>query len=469
MTEKFTSDIVIGMEVHVELNTQSKLFCGCATKGDETPNSRCCQVCLGHPGSKPVLNKKAVEFAVKLGLALKCDFANELIFSRKSYFYPDMAKNYQISQYEIPLGVNGNMKLDSGKSVRIKRIHIEEDPAALIHPSGMQQSQFVYVDYNRSGNPLVEVVSEPDLTSPSEARDFMNQLITVLEYLEIFDIDECIIKADANISIKETGYQRVEIKNITGFKEIERALKYEVERQKQNIKDVVIETRAWDADKGITFSLRKKEAEEEYGYIIDPDLAVFDLSKNFISEIKKKMPELAEDKLKKFTQEHGIKEDTAKVLSKDKGLAAMFEAVSKVVNPELAANWVRRELPKVLNYQKKTLEQSEITAEHMISILKAISNGKITPRIGQKILEKLSDAVFDVEEHIKKEGLEAVSDIHEIEKIIKETLGEFKDAVEKFKNGEEKALHFIVGQVMKKTKGKAKPDLVHEIIKRLVK
>lgn len=468
MKKEFTSDIVIGLEIHTELATKSKLFCGCSTHGSDEPNTRTCEVCLGMPGSKPVLNKKAVEYALKLCLALNCKISPNLIFSRKSYFYPDMSKNYQITQYEIPLGTNGSLKLDSGKNIGITRVHMEEDPAALVHPAGMQGSAYVLVDYNRSGDPLAEIVTEPDLTSPGEARDFMKQLITILEYLEIFDVDRCIIKADANVSIKETKYQRVEIKNITGFREIERALKYEVERQKNNLKEVVNETRAWDADKGLTFSLRKKECEEEYGYIIDPDLVKIEITKDYIDSVKKGMPELAEEKLKKFTEEHGIQEETAKILVKDKALASMFEKVSKAVNPELAANWVRRELPKVLNYQKKTLEESGITSEHMIDLLKAVESNKITPRIGQKIIEKLSENVFDIHEYIKKEGLESVEDVSEIKKICEETIKEHSQAVEQYKSGQEKALHFIVGQVMRKTKGKAKPDLVNKLVKELI-
>src|SRR3990167_8544539 len=230
--KQFTSDIVIGLEVHAEIDTKTKLFCSCPTHGSEEPNTRTCVTCLGMPGSKPVLNKKAVEFALKLCLALGCEISPELIFSRKSYFYPDMAKNYQISQYEIPLGKKGKLKLKEGKEVGITRVHMEEDPAALVHPAGMKDSAYVLVDYNRSGNPLAEIVTEPDMESADEARDFMKQLITVLDYLEIFDVNSGIIKADANISIKKSGYTRVEIKNITGFKEIERALMYEVSRQK---------------------------------------------------------------------------------------------------------------------------------------------------------------------------------------------------------------------------------------------
>jgi len=424
------------------------------------------------PGSKPVVNKKAIEYAIKLALATNSKIAKELIFSRKSYFYPDLAKNWQISQYEIPLATEGKIKLESGKSISLTRIHMEEDPAALIHPAGMEKSAYVLVDYNRSGDPLVEVVTEPDLTSPEEARDFMKQLITILEYLEIFDVDNCIIKADANISIKDSGYTRAEIKNITGFKDIERALKYEVLRQKKDIsegKKLKQETRAWDAEKGITFSLRTKEVEAEYGYIIDPDLVRIELTKDWIKEIQSQMPELAEDKLNKFLRTHKIEETTAKVLAKDKELAEMFEAVSTAVNPELAAKWIRRELPRVLNYNKKKLHDTEIKDIHMIDLLKLIEQKKITETTAQRLIEKLIEKPFDVNGYVKKQNLEAVSDTNIIEKFCKEAIKENPKAVEDFKSGTEKALQFIIGQVMRKSKGKATPKEVNEILNGLIK
>lgn len=468
---KFNSDIVIGIECHVELKTDSKLFCSCARTGSEEPNSRTCPTCLGHPGSKPVLNKKAVEFAIKLALATNSKISPELIFSRKSYFYPDMAKNYQISQYEIPLATEGSIKLEKGKEISLTRIHMEEDPAALVHPSGMRESKFVLVDYNRSGDPLVEVVTNPDMTSPEEARDFMNQLITVLEYLEIFDVNSCIIKADANISIKESGYIRAEIKNITGFKDIERALKYEVARQKEEVKEgktLKQETRAWDSEKGITFSLRAKETEADYGYIVDPDLVKIELTKEWISQIKKHMPELAHEKLAKFTRQHGLTEEMAKIISKDKELAEMFEAVSVAVNPELAAKWIRRELPRVLNYNKKKLNETGVKDTHMIDLLKLIEEKKITETTAQRIIEKLVESPFDVREYVKKEGLEAVSDSGELEKLCKEAIKEAPQAVEEYRSGKEKALNFIVGIVMKKTRGKATPNEVIGILKSIL-
>ena len=464
--------VIIGLECHVELDTNTKLFCGCPTKGSEEPNTRVCETCLGHPGSKPVLNKKAVEYALKLCLALNCKISKELIFSRKSYFYPDMAKNYQISQYEIPLGSNGSLKLRSGKEIGIIRVHMEEDPASLVHPAGMQESAYVLVDYNRSGNPLLEIVTEPELESAAEARDFMKQLITILDYLGIFDINSGIIKADANVSIKESGFVKQEVKNITGFKEIERALNYEIARQKEAVmegKKIQQETRAWDSEKGITFTLRKKETEEDYGYILDPDLVKTEISKEMVGRIKKEMPELAHDKVKKFVSKHKIKKEDAEIIAAEKALAEMFEKVAEEVDPVLAAKWLRRELVRVLNYNKKELHEVEMDEKHMVQLLKLVEGKKITDNVASTILEKLIEKPFDVKEYVRKEGLEAVSDVWELEKYCKEAVSENAKAVEDYKKGEDKALNFIVGAVMRKSKGKASPKEVNEIIKNLIK
>jgi aspartyl-tRNA(Asn)/glutamyl-tRNA(Gln) amidotransferase subunit B len=467
----FTTDIVIGLEIHVELNTNTKLFCGCPTKGNEKPNSRTCVVCLGHPGSKPVLNKKAVEFALKLCLALECEISPQLIFSRKSYFYPDMAKNYQITQYEIPLGKSGKLKVNDEKAVRITRAHMEEDPASLVHPQGLKEGSYVLVDYNRSGNPLIEIVTEPELTSPDEARDFMKQLITILGYLEIFDENNGIIKADANISIKEGDYKRVEIKNITGFKEIERALNYEVSRQREEVKQgksIEQETRSWDSEKGVTFSLRKKETDDDYGYIIDPDLTITEITDEWVLKVKASMPELAQDKVKKFISKYKLNKVDAQVIAADKSLAEMLEKVADKVDPVLSSKWIRRELVRVLNYNKKSLKDAGINENHLIDLLKLVKNKKITDNVASKILEKLIDNPFDVNEYVKKEGLEAVSDVSKLEKYCKEAIKENPKAVLDYKKGEEKSLNFIVGQVMRMTKGKAAPKEVNEIIEKLI-
>jgi aspartyl-tRNA(Asn)/glutamyl-tRNA(Gln) amidotransferase subunit B len=469
---KFTTDVVIGLEIHVELNTQSKLFCSCPTKGSEEPNNRTCPICLGHPGSKPVLNKKALEYALKLGLALNCNIDKELVFSRKSYFYPDMSKNYQITQYEQPLCTHGYLKLKSGKKIRIRRIHVEEDPAALVHPSSIHSSEYVLVDYNRSGNPLCEVVTEPDLASPEEAREFMNKLITILEYLDIFDVNHGIIKADGNVSIKESGYVRSEVKNITGFKEIERALVYETQRQQRafhNNEQFITDTRSWDSALGITNRLRTKETEEDYGYIIDTDLVITDVTEEMVQKIRVDMPELADDKMEKFLKEHNIAQDMAEIISKDKDLAAIYEEVVKHVNADLASKWVRRELQRVLNYNKKKMSEVALTPKHFIDLLKLIESGKITEKVGQKILNDLVLNPFDVNEYVKKEGLEQVKDSSEIEGICKEALAENAKALEQVKSGDEKALNFLIGQVMRKSKGKANPQVAKETLMKLIK
>ncbi len=462
---KFESDVVIGMEVHVQLNTKTKLFCSCPTQGSEEPNSRCCPVCLGMPGSKPVLNKQALNYAIKLALSLGCEISPELIFSRKSYFYPDLAKNYQISQYEIPLGIKGKISIE-GKDIGITRVHMEEDPAALVHPEGMAKSNYVLIDYNRSGNPLCEVVTEPDLTSPGQAREFMKNLISVLNYLKIFDIDTCIIKADANISIKEKDYTRVEIKNITGFKEIERALNYEIERQKRE--DVVLETRAWDAEAGITISMRKKETEEEYGYIIDPDLTVTTITDEMVEKIKVDMPELAREKALRFVESHKIRKEDAFVIAQQRELANLFEIAVKKVPAKLAVAWVRHELNRVLNYNKKSLEQVKLDEKEFIKLLELIDKKEVTENVAKKILEKLIEKTFDVEKYIDENKLRAVSNSDELEEICKKAIENSEKAVQDYKSGNEKALQFIVGQVMRETRGAASPQVVIEIIKKII-
>jgi len=470
--QKFDSDIVIGLEIHVEGALNTKLFCSCPTTGSEEPNTRTCVTCLGMPGSKPVINKMAIEFALRLCLALECEISPELIFSRKSYFYPDMAKNYQISQFEIPIGLKGKLRIENGKEVGITRVHMEEDPAALVHPGTMQSSPYVFVDYNRSGNLLLEVVSEPDLTSPEEARDFMKKLITVLNYIGIFDINRCIIKADANVSVKESGYIRAEVKNVTGFKEIERALNYEVERQKQDIangKKLIQETRAWDSNKGVTFSLRSKETEADYGYIIDPDLVRVELSNEMVNDVKENMPELAESKVNKFVTKHKISREDAKILSQEKLLAELFEKVAEEVDPKLAARWLRRELLRVLNYSKKSLEDVKIDEKIMIELLLMVEKKEITETVAQKIIEKLIEEPFSPREYVEKEGLKTMQDSGEIEKICKEVVKENKQAVDEFKAGNQKSFNFLVGQVMRKTQGKASPKEVNEMLKKLVK
>ncbi|MBT5021353.1 Asp-tRNA(Asn)/Glu-tRNA(Gln) amidotransferase subunit GatB [Candidatus Woesearchaeota archaeon] len=468
----FTSDIVIGLEIHLQLNTKTKLFCSCSTKPikDESPNSRTCPTCLGHPGSKPILNKAAIDFALKLALALNCKITPQLIFSRKSYFYPDLAKNYQITQYEIPLGENGYIILPNKKKVRINRVHMEEDPAALVHKGSMQTSPYVLADYNRSGNPLCEIVTEPDLESPEEAREFLNSLIAIVNYLNIFDSNHCIIKADANISIKESGYVRSEVKNISGFKEIERALFYEVERQKLAIKKnevFVQDTRAWDTNTRSTSRLRTKETEADYGYILDPDLVVTDITQDQISKIKSDLPQLPTQKAEKFIKQ-GLKEEDAHILAQEKSLAHLFEKVSISIDPILAAKWLRHELSKFLNLKNKTFSEIDIDETHIIELLNLVAENKITDLTARDLLEKLIDKPFSPQAYVIANNLQAVSDEGELTKLCKDAIKQNPQAVEDFKAGNSKSFNFLVGKIMATTKGKASPAEVSKIIKELI-
>ena len=457
-------ETIIGLEIHVSLNTNTKLFCSCAVNGTETPNSRTCDICVGLPGSKPILNKKVLDYALKLCLALNCKIASELIFSRKIYFYPDMGKNYQITQYELPLGNKGELKI-SNKTVGITRIHIEEDPAALVH-----QGNIVLIDYNRSGTPLCEIVTEPDMRSPEEAREFMKLLLTILNYLEIFDSNTGIIKADANISIK--GHERVEIKNINGFKEIERALTYEIERQKKLVEEGTPiknrETRGWDSDAGITIFQRSKESEEDYGYIIDTDLVPIDVTKELIEKIKKELPELPQEKSQRYVKKYKLKKDDSEVIANDYGLANLFDtAITKKIEPLFAAEWIRREVSRVLNYNKKELSETFIT-KNLIDLFILIKENKITRQIAQKIMEQLVEKDLEVNKYVKENKLESVSNTKELEEICKKVIKENEKVVNDYRNGNEKSLMFLVGQVMRVSKGKADPKIVNEIMKKLI-
>jgi len=455
---KFTTPIVIGLECHVELDTLSKLFCSCKNQREAPPNSLTCPTCLGHPGANPVVNAKVIEYALKLCLALHCTIAPQVIFSRKSYFYPDMAKNYQITQHEEPLGTKGVLNLESGKQVTLERIHIEEDPAALIHKEG-----YCLVDYNRSGSPLLEVVTAPEMSSPEEARDFLKSLITILKYLDIFDPDHNIIKADANISIKESNYTRVEIKNISGFKEIQKALEYEIQRQQQNPSDIIQETRGWDPNKQITISQRKKEEEADYGYIIDPDLVPLDVSEDLVNTLKKDLPELAGFKEEKF-KELGITDENARIISKDKALAELLEKVSQEVDPNLAAKWIRREVLRILNLHKKPA--SSIQVHGLIHLFKAIQAKHITDRRAQELLETFILKPFDIKTALMSETM--VQDTELLTSICKQVILKNQKAVEDYKKGEEKSFNFLVGQVMKETKGRADPATIKETLKKLL-
>ncbi|MBI3033035.1 Asp-tRNA(Asn)/Glu-tRNA(Gln) amidotransferase subunit GatB [Candidatus Woesearchaeota archaeon] len=477
---KFNSDVVIGLEIHFQPNLKSKLFCSCATKAEtkknenskDEPNTRTCVICLGMPGSKPMLNKKALDYGLKLGLALNCSIALELIFSRKSYFYPDLAKNYQISQFELPLGKNGEIVLSSGKKIGIERIHLEEDPASLVHPNTIHDSAYTLIDYNRSGICLIELVTKPEMRSPEEAREFLKKLRTILQYLEIFDEQTGVIKADANISIKESGYVRSEVKNITGFKEIERALLYEVERQKQamqNNEKLVMDTRGWNALTGKTTRLRTKETEADYGYIIDPDLVPIDITQEMIEKTKRGLPELPDEKIKRFITKHKLSPIDAQVLAMERVLAELFEKVAEEIDPILAAQWLRHELVKVANYHKLALDQLRIEELEIVELLSMVEKKEISDRTAQQILSLLTEKGFSPRQYVKEHKLTIVSDTKELEELCKKAIAESQPAIDDYKAGKEIALNNVVGKVMKYTKGTADAAKVKDMLKKMLR
>ena len=449
--------VKIGIECHIQLETKTKLFCSCPASGKDIPNSRTCEICAGFPGSKPTLNKEAINQALKVALALNCKISNEMFFSRKSYFYPDLAKNFQISQYEVPLATLGNLE-----NINIRRIHLEEDPGRLIH-----KNTYTLIDYNRSGIPLIEVVTEPDFKSPEEVRLFLNKLTLILEYLGVYSRkNENTARTDANLSV-ENG-QRVEIKNITGIKEVEKALNHELKLQEKEPAKIQ-QTKAWDAEKQITFLLRTKESEEDYGYIFEPDLTKIEITQEQIKNIKKTLPELADQKISRFIKQYKIPKADAQVIASELILAELFEKIIEKISPSLAAKWIRRELLRVLHYNKKTLEQVKIDEKHMIELLELVESKQITDATAKKLLEQLIEKPFSPKEYAKKQDLKVISIEKDLENYCKQAIKENPQAVKDYKEGKQEALHFITGSVMRKTKGKADPKTVKEILTRLIK
>ncbi|MAF51188.1 MAG: Asp-tRNA(Asn)/Glu-tRNA(Gln) amidotransferase GatCAB subunit B [Nanoarchaeota archaeon] len=444
----------IGLEIHVQLNTKSKIFCGCSTSTSTEPNTKTCEICSGAPGSKPVLNKEALHQGIKVALALNSKIAKTTFFSRKSYFYPDMTKDFQITQYEIPFASKGKLE-----NINLRRIHLEEDPGALIH-----KGSTCLIDYNRAGIPLIEIVTEPDFKSPNEVRLFLRKLITILEYLEVYDRkSEATLKADANIS---TTGEKVEIKNITGLKEIESALDYEARLQEKTPASKQ-ETKRWDPDNQKTQTMRTKESEDDYGYIFEPDLTKIELSKELVSLLKKEIPELSLDKMSRLESEYKLKKEDAEVLSSEKKLAEIFEKVAEKIDPELAAKWLIRDLRKILNYSKLTFKDITLEVKHVIELLDLFQNNKINDKTTKDLLIKLTQESFSPKEYVKKHHLEL--DSSNLEKFCEEVIKENKKAVEDYKSGNEKSINFLTGMVMRKAKGTANPKEVEKILKELIK
>ena len=469
-------EAVIGLEVHAQLLTNTKIFCECSTKFGNEPNSNVCPICLGHPGVLPVLNKKVVEFAVLMGVATKSKINTNSIFARKNYFYPDLPKGYQISQYEKPICEFGTIEIEkkdgTKKNIGITRIHMEEDAGKSIHDRGETTS----VDVNRCGVPLLEIVSEPDMRSAEEAYLYLSKIKQLVQYLEICDgnMEEGSLRCDANISVRPIGQKefgtKAEIKNMNSFRNVERAINYEIKRQIELIEDggrVIQQTLLWDADANEAHPMRSKEEAHDYRYFPDPDLVPIEISVEWFDELKAKVPELPDTKRERFTIDYNLPIYDAEILTQTKEIANFYEQVIKVTNDHKAAsNWVMVEVLKVLNEQKIDIEDFAITAENLGGLINLIQLGTISGKIAKDVFALMLETKQTADEIVKEKNLVQISDISEIEKIMQEIFNANENQVAEFLEGKEKVFGFFVGQTMKATKGKANPQIVNELLKK---
>ncbi|MHB8539936.1 MAG: Asp-tRNA(Asn)/Glu-tRNA(Gln) amidotransferase subunit GatB [Candidatus Acidiferrales bacterium] len=472
---------VIGLEVHVQLATETKAFCACSTRFGDPPNTNTCQVCLGLPGALPVLNKRALELATRAALALHCEVQQRSRFARKNYFYPDLAKGYQISQYELPLATGGWLEIETGgqkKRIGITRLHMEEDAAKNLHEGFADADRYSHIDFNRCGVPLIEIVGEPDLRAPQEAYAYLTNLKQSLEYTAVSDcnMEEGSLRCDANVSVRLRGAEKfgtkVEVKNLNSFRYLQHALEYEIERQIAALEageTIAQETRLWNVAAGRTESMRSKEFAHDYRYFPDPDLLPVHVSDAWKREILKEMPELPDAKRARFLAEYGITLYDAGVLTATSSLADYFEAVVRSgAAPKTAANWIQTELLRRLNDAGKYISDSPVRPEAFAGLLRAIESNEITGAIGKRVFTIMFETGKPATEIIASEGLSAITDTDSVEKICKETLTKSPENVAKYRAGNEGVFKFFVGQVMRETRGRANPQAINDILKRLL-
>ncbi len=472
---------VIGLEVHVQLLTNSKIFCGCSTRFGDPPNTNVCPVCLGLPGTLPVLNKRAVEMAMRAALALHCTVHDHSRFARKNYFYPDLPKGYQISQYELPLATGGWLEIDhdgAKKRIGITRLHLEEDAAKNLHEGFAQSAQKAYIDYNRCGTPLSEIVSEPDMRTPEEAHAYLTTLRQVMLYTAVSDcnMEEGSLRCDANVSVRLRGSKefgtKVEVKNLNSFRYLQKALEFEIERHIGILESggrLSQETRLWNQAEGHTVSMRSKEKAHDYRYFPEPDLLPIHVSSAWREEVLRSLPELPDAKRARFVTQYDITPYDAEVLTTTQPLADYFEAVVKSGAPgKSAANWMQTELLRRLKDTNKEIETSPVSSAELAELVKLVESGQITGAVGKKVFATMFETGRSAAEIVAVEGLAQISDTSAIEQAAREVIKNYPDNVAKFKSGNEGVFKFFVGQVMRATRGQANPQAVNDILRKLL-
>ncbi|MCD6287874.1 MAG: Asp-tRNA(Asn)/Glu-tRNA(Gln) amidotransferase subunit GatB [Candidatus Hydrogenedentes bacterium] len=466
---------VIGMEVHVELATRSKVFCGCSTEFGGEPNTHCCPICLGMPGVLPVLNRKAVDYVIRTGLALNCKISSWSKLDRKNYWYPDLPKNYQISQYDLPIAYDGYLDIEVDgvtKRVGIPRVHIEEDAGKNIHPEGAGYSQ---VDLNRTGVPLMEIVTEPDIRSADEARAYLQTLKNIIEYIGVSDcnMEEGSLRAEANISIRPVGATefgvKTEVKNVNSFRGVNRAVEFEIRRQKRILESgdkVEQETRGWDGDRNITVPMRSKESAHDYRYFPEPDLVPLDIDADWIERIRAELPEMPTARRRRFVEQYGLPDYDAAVLTATRPLADFYERCAAAApDPKSASNWIMGELQGALNDAGISIDESPVTPEHLAELLVLVDKGSISGKMAKDVFRDMFETGRAPNDIVAEKGLSQISDRDALDAIVEQVIEQNPEPAELYRGGKKKALGFLVGQVMKATQGKANPQLINELFR----